>query len=72
MNEDFDTPNEEYEYSGLIINGFAMIFFTFVLIPLLIVLCITTGGEQNLWLSAGGSIVLGSFERSLLPQRDHC
>lgn len=29
--------NREYEYRGLVINGFAMIFFTFVLIPGLIV-----------------------------------
>ena len=29
--------NKEYEYGGLIINGFAMIFFTFILIPGLIV-----------------------------------
>lgn len=30
--------NKEYEYKGLVINGFAMIFFTFILIPGLIVL----------------------------------
>lgn len=30
--------NREYEYQGMIINGFAMIFFTFILIPGLIVL----------------------------------
>lgn len=30
--------NKEYEYSGLVINGFAMIFFTFILVPGLIVL----------------------------------
>ena len=30
--------NKEYEYSGLVINGFAMIFFTFLLIPALIVI----------------------------------
>lgn len=30
--------NKEYEYRGLVINGFAMIFFTFILIPGLIVL----------------------------------
>lgn len=34
---DFD-HNKEYEYRGLVINGFAMIFFTFILIPGLIVL----------------------------------
>lgn len=30
--------NKEYEYRGLVINGFAMIFFVFILIPGLIVL----------------------------------
>lgn len=30
--------NKEYEYSGLTVNGFAMIFFTFILVPGLIVL----------------------------------
>ena len=35
--------NKEYEYSGLIINGFAMIFFTFVLIPVLMGLTIWLG-----------------------------
>lgn len=29
--------NKEYEYSGLVINGFAMIFFVFILIPALII-----------------------------------
>ncbi len=50
--------NQEYEYGGLLINGFAMLFFTFILIPVLIVLCIVQGGEENLWLSAGASAVL--------------
>lgn len=35
MEKDF---NKEYEYKGLVVNGFAMIFFTFILIPGLIVL----------------------------------
>lgn len=30
--------NKEYEYSGLVINGFLMIFFVFILVPGLIVL----------------------------------
>ncbi|MCH5246665.1 MAG: SPFH domain-containing protein [Muribaculaceae bacterium] len=30
--------NKEYEYGGMVVNGFAMIFFTFILIPGLIVL----------------------------------
>ncbi len=50
--------NQEYEYGGLLINGFAMLFFTFILIPVLIVFCIVQGGEENLWLSAGASAVL--------------
>ena len=29
--------NKEYEYQGLLINGFAMIFFTFVLVPAVII-----------------------------------
>lgn len=50
--------NEEYEYGGLLINGFAMIAVTFVIIPLLIVFCIVQGGEDNLWLSVGCTIPL--------------
>ncbi|MDE6099642.1 MAG: SPFH domain-containing protein [Paramuribaculum sp.] len=51
--------NKEFEYGGMLINGFAMIFFTFVLIPALIIGCIAAGGEDNLWLSIGGTAVLG-------------
>ncbi|MBD5259378.1 MAG: SPFH domain-containing protein [Bacteroides sp.] len=51
--------NEEYEYSGLLINGFLMLFFTFVLIPALTLCCIFAGGEENLALSVGGGIVGG-------------
>lgn len=29
--------NHEYEYQGLVINGFAMIFFTFILVPAIII-----------------------------------
>ena len=50
---------KEYEYGGLLINGFAMIFFTFILLPCLIAGCIIAGGDENLWLSAGCSSVLG-------------
>lgn len=50
--------NREYEYSGLTVNGFAMIFVVFILIPVLILLAITRGGEDNLWLSVGVSVVL--------------
>lgn len=51
--------NEEYEYGGLLVNGFVMLFFTFVLIPALIILCVVVGGEDNMWLSAGGSVIGG-------------
>lgn len=50
--------NSEYEYKGLCINGFLMIFFTFILIPLLIILCFLLGGESNLFISVGCNIVL--------------
>ena len=42
--------NHEYEYKGLCINGFLMIFFTFVLIPILFILCIVaaTNNDDNL------------------------
>lgn len=33
--------NEEYEYTGLVANGFGMILFTFVLVPLMILLSST-------------------------------
>ncbi len=48
----------EYEYRGMTINGFAMIFFTFILVPILILMCILYGGEDNLLVSVGGSVVL--------------
>lgn len=50
--------NKEYEYKGMLINGFAMLFFTFVLIPALMALCIWQGGEENLLLSVGATGVL--------------
>lgn len=31
------SENKEYEYHGLMINGFAMIFFTFILVPAIII-----------------------------------
>lgn len=50
--------NKEFEYGGALINGFAMIFFIFILIPCLMLACILAGDEENLWLSAGGTAVL--------------
>lgn len=40
--------NREYEFRGLQMNGFAMIFFTFILIPILIVLCWASGMGEGL------------------------
>lgn len=46
MEKTLNGSNKEYEYKGLVINGFAMIFFTFVLIPGLIVLFSLTLAER--------------------------
>lgn len=51
--------NKEYEYNGLCINGFLMIFWTFVIVPALFTTCVVVGNEQNLWLSVGGGVVFG-------------
>ncbi len=53
-----ENKNKEYEYGGLTINGFLMIIFTYVLVPILFALCIYYGGEDNLWLSIGGGLPL--------------
>lgn len=45
--------DREYEYRGLCVNGFLMIFFTFILIPALIVAVIMAGGDTNPGLSVG-------------------
>lgn len=50
--------NHEFEYKGLCINGFLMIFWTFIVIPALIVTCTAIGQDQNLWLSIGATAVL--------------
>lgn len=50
--------DREYEYKGLCINGFLMIFFTFILIPALMVLAIISGGEDNLGISVGLTLPL--------------
>lgn len=55
---DKNVHNEEYEYGGLLINGFAMLAITFILIPLATVYCIMTGGEDNLLLSVGATVPL--------------
>lgn len=53
------TANKEYEYSGWIINGFAMIFFTFFLVPGLIVLFSLTLMETDEALAIVLDSVLG-------------
>jgi len=58
MDNKNDRDKQEYEYRGLCINGFLMIFFTFILIPALIVLAIVKGGEDNPGLSIGVTLPL--------------
>lgn len=50
--------NMEYEYSGLTINGFAMIFFTFILIPVLIIMTLMAWAESNSGLAVGITVPL--------------
>ncbi len=50
--------NQEYEYRGLCVNGFFMIFFTFILIPAMIACAIILGGEEHLGVSIGISVPL--------------
>lgn len=49
--------NNEFDYKGCIVNGFLMLPLIFILIPLLMAGCIILGGEDNLFLSIGGSVV---------------
>lgn len=42
-----DNVNHEYEYRGLCVNGFLMIFFTFILIPVLIGCCIWAAADSD-------------------------
>ena len=39
--------NKEYEYSGMVINGFTMLFFTFILVPAMIIAVTLTLMESN-------------------------
>lgn len=54
-----DRTNHEYEYGGLCINGFIMLFWTFIVIPILAGLCIYYGQDERLWLSIGGGVIFG-------------
>ena len=42
-----DNINHEYEYKGLCINGFLMIFFTFILLPAIIAIIIFNTSEET-------------------------
>ncbi len=53
-----NATDREYEYRGLCINGFLMIFFTFILIPALMILAIVYGGEENPGISVGLTVPL--------------
>ncbi len=53
-----NTESKEYEYSGMTINGFAMIFFTFILIPALIVAVLVAWAETNTGLAVSIAIPL--------------
>ena len=55
MNNEF---SKEYEYGGLCVNGFAMIFFTFILIPAIIASILIWGMESNPVLSVAVCITL--------------
>lgn len=57
-NQNKNIDNHEYEYSGATINGFAMLFFTFILIPALIVLAFVCWGDAHEGLAIGVSIPL--------------
>ena len=53
------TTNREYEYKGLCINGFLMIFFTFILLPALMILIIINTTEDTIGRSV--DIILPMF-----------
>lgn len=50
--------NNEFEYKGICINGFLMIFWTFILIPILIILAIINASEDNLFFTIPVIIIL--------------
>lgn len=41
-----NSTDREYEYRGLCVNGFAMIFFTFVLLPVAMICSVVYGGDN--------------------------
>ena len=55
---DIKSMDKEYEYKGFVINGFGMIFFTFILIPVLFIFINLTLFESSQALSVILDIVL--------------
>ena len=53
-----DNQNHEFEYKGMCINGFAMIFITFILLPALMAFSLITWAEDNPGLAAGITVPL--------------
>lgn len=45
--------NQEYEYRGMTINGFMMIFFTFILLPAIMIYFVVKFGEENPGMTVG-------------------
>ena len=52
------SDGHEYEYRGACINGFLMIFVTFILLPALMALTIIYGGDDNPVISVGVTMPL--------------
>lgn len=52
-----NSTDREYEYRGLCVNGFAMIFFTFVLLPVAMI-CSGVYGGDNPWILGGVTMPL--------------
>lgn len=52
-----NSTDREYEYRGLCVNGFAMIFFTFVLLPVAMI-CSGVYGGDNPWILVGVTMPL--------------
>lgn len=55
---DNNSPDREYEYRGLCINGFLMIFFTFILIPVLIIVTLVSFADNDPGAAFGISLPL--------------
>ena len=51
-----DRPNQEFEYNGLTVNGFLMLFLALAVVAG-IAACAICGGEEHLGLSIGGCLV---------------